>query len=70
MADIRRKSVKDFPRINNQRIHPDAYRVLNQIAGRRCLGAAIEDLCRMYLLQGAGKKPSAVSGGEPQRAAR
>jgi hypothetical protein len=48
MADIRRKSVKDFPRINNQRVHPEAYSTLNRIAGRRCLGAAIEDLCNMW----------------------
>jgi hypothetical protein len=50
MADIRRKSVKDFPRINNCRIHPDAFSTLNQIAGHRAMGAAIEELCNMWHL--------------------
>jgi hypothetical protein len=48
MADIRRKNVRDFPRINNCRVNPDAYSTLNRIAGPRCLAAAIEDLCNMW----------------------
>lgn len=48
MADVRRKGVKNYPRLNNQRIHPDAYRILNRIAGKRCLAAAVEDLCKLY----------------------
>jgi hypothetical protein len=48
MADVRRKGVKDFPRVNNARIRPEAFSILNRIAGRRCLGSAIEDLCEWY----------------------
>jgi len=68
MADIRRKNVRDFPRINNCRVNPQAYSTLNRIAGPRCLAAAIEDLCNMWeAVQGKKQtasvttKPSALS---------
>ncbi len=45
MAEIRRKSVKNYPRINNCRVHPNCYIVLNRIAGEHSLGWAIEQIC-------------------------
>lgn len=58
MAEIRRKGVKDFPRLNNCRVNPEAYALLNRLAGRRALGAAVEDLCKFYrknqALEGSG----------------
>lgn len=48
MAETRRKSVKGYPRINNCAVHPEAFAILNSIAGDRALGAAIEDLCTLY----------------------
>jgi hypothetical protein len=71
MANIRRKAVKDFPRINNQRIHPDAFSTLNRIAGPRCLGAAIEDLCKLWDSVNAKKNAASVKEplhGTPQSA--
>lgn len=58
MANIRRKGVKDYPRINNCRIHPDAFVALNQLAGCRSLGAAIEDLVNWF----QAKKPNVSCG--------
>jgi hypothetical protein len=65
MADIRRKSVKDFPRINNCRVHPEAFSTLNNIAGPRAIGAAIEDLCSMW---NAVQKKSSASVKDQQSA--
>jgi hypothetical protein len=60
MADIRRKDVKDFPRINNQRVHPDCFSGLNRIAGQRCLGAAIEDLWNFWEATHGKKQTASV----------
>lgn len=47
---IRRKSVKDWPRINNCRVEPTCFARLNRIAGERGMGSAIEDLCKREAL--------------------
>lgn len=40
----RRKSVKDYPRINNCRVSPETFSRLNSLAGEHSLGWAIEQL--------------------------
>jgi hypothetical protein len=45
VAGIRRKSVKNYPRISS-RVHPDCFAQLNRIAGDHSLGYAIEQLCQ------------------------
>ncbi|HWF05688.1 MAG TPA: hypothetical protein VHA06_18525 [Candidatus Angelobacter sp.] len=59
----RRKFVKDYPRINNCRVNPEAFATLNRIAGPNALGVAIEYLCQReelvsQLLQFMDKKPN------------
>lgn len=46
----RRKGVKDYPRINNCRVHPDCFAQLNRIAGENGMGYAIEQLCEREVL--------------------
>jgi hypothetical protein len=68
MAETRRKTVKGFPRINNCRVHPEAFSTLNNIAGPRAMGAAIEDLCNMWNAV-QGKKQAGSAKPEMQQSA-
>lgn len=46
----RRTGVKNYPRINNCRVHPTCFEQLNRIAGENGMGYAIEQLCEREML--------------------